>query len=529
MPTLYNGIELPEIWPPTSVDLDSRQVPANPLPRPEIIPIDLGRQLFVDDFLIESTNLIRNWHRPVKHPVNPVMFAQTKTERSDLYPHAALAKCGGVWYDEGHFKMWYMAGYLGQLSYAKSSDGINWERPSLDIVSGTNICLDPWWHPASGTVWIDKDCPDPAQRYKMLLREANEVITKKTGAPPGQHSPAWLLVSSDGVHWNFLHETGPMGDRSTMFHNPFRKKWVQSIRSSCKYGRSRHYFEASDFSASGLWQEGQPVPWAAADDLDLGVDSPPQLYNLDATPYESIMLGFYQILRGPPNDIAEAAAQPKLTELVPAYSRDGFYWHRPVRGSFLEAERTYGSWEYGYLETSGGVCLVVDDELWFYYAAYGGQSARIKERGVRSGIYGHGAVGLAKLRRDGFVSLEPRHPGGLLLTRPVRFSGSRLFVNTNTAGGALRAEFQDLAGKPLPGLAQADCLPLVTNSTCCQVHWQDDKALARIAGQPVRLLFTFDRGQLFSFWTSQDKKGSSGGYIAAGGPGFTGSRDSATI
>ncbi len=356
------------------------------------------------------------------------------------------------------------------------------------------------------------------------MRESNSAIAERTRRPAG-HAPGWLLVSGDGIHWEFLHKTGPMGDRSTMFYNPFRQKWVQSIRSSCKYGRSRHYFEASDFSASGRWQEGQPVPWAAADDLDQGVDSPPQLYNLDATPYESIMLGFYQILKGPPNEIGEALAQPKLTELVPAYSRDGFYWHRPVRSSFIGAERVYGSWEYGYIEPNGGVCLVVGDELWFYYSASGGQAERIKEKGLASGMYGHGAVGLAKLRRDGFVSLEPRHPGGLLLTRPVRLSGSHLFVNTNTAGGSLRVEVQDLAGKPLPGLAQADCQPLVTNSTCCQVRWQNDKALARVAGQPVRLLFTLERGQLFSFWTSQTEKGASGGYLAAGGPGFQGYRD----
>ncbi len=124
MTTLYNGIQLPENWPPATINLDSRQVPVNPLSQPEVIPIDLGRQLFVDDFLIESTNLVRNWHKPVKYPVNPVMFAQTKDERSDIYPHAALAKCGGVWYDQDRFKMWYMTGYVGQLAYAESSDGI---------------------------------------------------------------------------------------------------------------------------------------------------------------------------------------------------------------------------------------------------------------------------------------------------------------------------------------------------------------------------------------------------------------------
>jgi hypothetical protein len=54
--TLYNGIKLPTPWPPAW-----KEVPANlgepPYLRspPAVIPIDLGRQLLVDDFLVEKT------------------------------------------------------------------------------------------------------------------------------------------------------------------------------------------------------------------------------------------------------------------------------------------------------------------------------------------------------------------------------------------------------------------------------------------------------------------------------------------
>lgn len=40
---------------------------------PALIPIDIGRQLFVDDFLIESTDLERSYHVAGKHELNPVM------------------------------------------------------------------------------------------------------------------------------------------------------------------------------------------------------------------------------------------------------------------------------------------------------------------------------------------------------------------------------------------------------------------------------------------------------------------------
>ena len=57
--TLYNGIVLPQEWPPKIDPNDPNPIPAPYLQAaniPKVIPIDLGRQLFVDDFLIESTN-----------------------------------------------------------------------------------------------------------------------------------------------------------------------------------------------------------------------------------------------------------------------------------------------------------------------------------------------------------------------------------------------------------------------------------------------------------------------------------------
>ena len=56
--TVYNGIRLPAPWPPKveSLTLEPMSPPylADP---PAVIPIDVGRQLFVDDFLIEQTAL----------------------------------------------------------------------------------------------------------------------------------------------------------------------------------------------------------------------------------------------------------------------------------------------------------------------------------------------------------------------------------------------------------------------------------------------------------------------------------------
>ena len=49
--------------------------------------------------------------------------------------------------------------------------------------------------------------------------------------------------------------------------------------------------------------------------------------------------------------------------------------------------------------------------------------------------------------------------------------------------------------------------------------------LSALAGKPVRFRFHLRNGSLYSFWVSPETSGASHGYVAAGGPGFTGPAD----
>lgn len=529
--TLPNGIQLPETWPPTNTDINSSQ--PQPVPyldkTPEVIDVSLGRQLFTDDFLTESVycNMARVDHKAVKYDGNPVFCPQSPEERHADFPACAVTKNGGVWFDDldNKFKMWYTTGYLGFAALAISDDGIHWERPKLDVVPGTNLVLPKEIHPDSGSVIIDHETADLSQRYKWLVREPDPVTA--TGGV--MMYPARLMVSPDGIHWKQIGMTGGCGDRATMFYNPFRKKWVQSIRFFDPFGkrynaRCRYYYEADDFLASGGFTQDTMIPWLRADNLDHGKFSPPQLYTFDAIAYESIMLGFHQILDGPPNHLGEKVGLPKLSQLHLSSRRDGFHWYRPDRTPFIGARREYGSWEYGYLESSAGMCLIVGDELWIYYSAYAGEPERITADWHVSGTYGNGAIGLAKLRRDGFASMRPMFAGALTQTRKLRFSGSKLFVNVQTAGSKLTVQAIDEQGKAIPGLTHEDCLGYIGNSTRIQIQWKQ-RDLSNLGNEKIRLQFCMDRGDLYSFWITDSHDGKSGGYVAAGGPGLTGSRD----
>ena len=522
--TLYNGIELPEPWPPRIAKLTREPMPVPYLEnRPAVVPIDVGRQLFVDDFLIEQTTLKRTYHRPHYHPDNPILKPDKPWERGDS-ALAAAPFSDGVFYDpkDKLFKMWYMGGYIASTCLATSRDGIHWDKPSFDVRPGTNETLSHrQGDPASGgryrdssTVWLDWDDPDPQRRFKMFT----------TTAIPRRWSLA-LRCSADGVHWSQPRAVSGtrIGDRTTVHYNPFRKKWVFGLRiSQAGVGRARAYFEHSDAVAGTEELADKAVPWINADRLDPHHPDPkysniePQLYNHDAVAYESLMLGLFSIWQGPPNSECAKLKIQKRNEVLVGFSRDGFHWHRPDRRRFLTVNPTEGAWNWGNVQSAGGCCLIVKDKLYFY----------VSGRGLGDRFWdGNCNTGLATMRRDGFASMDAGGEAGTLTTRPVTFRGKYLFVNADVPDGELRAEVLDRTGNVVEPYTKANCRAVRADTTLVRVRWNGADDLSALSGRAVRFRFHLANGSLYSFWVSPETSGASYGFVAAGGPGFTGSRD----
>lgn len=516
--TLYNGITLPSPWPPVRAQLaDAPQRPPYLSAPPDVINIDTGRQLFVDDFLIDESSLHRTFHQAAYHSGNPVLAPEREWEMRD--PHAAVTGLtpspsampfsDGVFFDPADrvYKMWYMAGYQHVTALALSSDGLKWERPSFDVVRGTNI-VSPQQRD-SNTVWLDLDARDPNARYKMA---GYDLAIKALR----------LHTSRDGVHWRPAGVTGPCGDRSTFFYNPFRKTWIFSLRQDDSgMNRSRRYLESRDF-ANTTWSAATPVLWTDADSADLARPEMKatrrQLYNLDAVAYESVMLGLFGIYRG------EQPDREKPIDLCVAFSRDGFHWSRVSHDVFIPVSERQGDWNWANVQSAGGGCLIAGDRLHFYV------SGRTGVPGTQ--LPGICSTGLATLRRDGFASVSDTWPAGVarqigkppgLTTRPLRFSGRHLFVNADIQG-ELRVEALDKAGRPINAFSFNRCLPVTGDGTRLPVQWHG-AALERLAGQDIRFRFHLSRARLFSFWVSPTPRGESRGYLAAGGPGYAGNYD----
>lgn len=505
--TLYNGIQLPDQWPPHYGEMEqTRSTPPYLVSPPQVIPIDVGRQLFVDDFLIADSTLKRSHHRPEYHAKNPILTPDQPWEIEVAENPTAMPYSDGIFFDprDGLFKMWYMGGYVKKTCYATSKDGIRWEKPLLDVVPGTNVV-----HTAtrdSTTVWLDQTASDPNQRFKMISMHW-----------PTDYRSLFVYTSPDGIHWSDALARSPatdMGDRHTAFYNPFRKVWVYSIRGDIEgVGRMRRYHEHPDFVQASQWKE-EPVIWTGADSKDTRwpkLNQPPQLYTLDCVAYESLIIGLFTVWHG------ERGIRPKLNDVCIGYSRDGFHWHRPDREAFIPTSDVDGEWNVGNVQSCGGCCLVVGDELYFYVSGRQGVP-NSRESGACS-------TGLATMRRDGFVSLDAGPEGGNVLTRPVRFSGKHLFVNADCGEGELTAEVLDEKRNVIVPFSRSNCSAIKSDNTAHAVQWSGAADLSSLADRPVQIRFYLTNGELYSFWVSPEANGASHGYVAAGGPGFTGITD----
>jgi hypothetical protein len=404
-------------------------------------------------------------------------------------------------------------------------DGKNWVRPSIlnTAFPGTNRVIDLGGGRDSTTVWLDLEDTNPARRFKAF--------------PYASGAKVSLYFSPDGIHWSKQpHQIATLNDRTTFFWNPFRKVWVNNIRGEAVVPagnvrqqapvRARYYAESRDLIS---WNPPDPRTtfWLAADENDppyLGPGTqPPQLYSMDAVAYESLMLGLISFLHAGPEEEPGYLAGPNLVELSVGFSRDGFQWVRPTRGSgplaFIPASNSPTAWDGYNTQSAGGCVLVVGDELWFYFS---GRSLPHYQPWAITPM----STGLAMLRRDGFYSMDAGSSEGTLTTRSLRFSGSRFFVNVDNPAGQLRVEVLDAqTNTVITPFTKSNSIPVSDNKTLREMRWQGVTDLSSLAGRPIKFRFYLTNGRLYSFWVTSSATGASNGYVGAGGPGFTGPTD----
>ena len=154
--------------------------------------------------------------------------------------------------------------------------------------------------------------------------------------------------------------------------------------------------------------------------------------------------------------------------------------------------------------------IPVGDEWWVYYAGFNeGHAARWiydepmrrqYQADVKAGRRHFQKFGLAKVRRDGYISRDAGPEGGTLTTRLLQPGGSQLEVNAAVPeGGAVTVEVQDEQRQVLPGFAAANCTPVAGDSLRHAVQWGDRRGDDAWRARPVRLRFHLRDAALYVF------------------------------
>ncbi|MGH2530894.1 MAG: hypothetical protein ACRDJW_01185 [Thermomicrobiales bacterium] len=511
-------------------------------------------QLFLDDLVIDRMeDCHRQLHRPTRYADNPVLAPDRPWElgpaRNGVYLFG-----GTVLFDEEEqlFRMWYRSsevaaaeanGPIGDVPdggyrscYAVSQDGLQWEKPNLRMVAYGDVPETNILPPGSGgrryirrpNLVKDYDEPDPDRRYKMVY--ATEVDGR------------WLLekaFSPDGIRWRmsvgdpvfFPPPLSPLGilfgwDPRLGQYVHFHRQMTPGIPSDVD-GRRVRAEAALMRSTSSNFED-----WGDTEEVlrrDEQIDPPLWDFGhaglLGAILYtDDLYIGFLDTCT--PHDVADVPDNlwgiyqhdhaEHRTELV--ISRDGRRWTRVAPHWEFMRRGLWGAWNSEFVALSKPI--VRNDEVLIYYTG----------RNVPCGaqIVGHGqrhllgmmrdgqplayAIGLAKLRLDGFASIDGHDPGGTLTTRPLIFEGNRLVVNARApsqrfgsslpsreAFGRLRVAMLDAEGRPLAGYEESDCDPFSGDAVRHVVTWNGASDLGRLAGTPMRLRFSLRHAALYSF------------------------------
>ncbi len=493
----------------------------------EAVNIGSRRELFVDRYLIERLQEARlALHKP--HPQEVSITFDAPWE--DGGPGYAT-----VFFDQGRYRLYYRtsAGATSDSDpcqctcYAESDDGLHWRKPDLGLFefAGSKMNNIVWRGVMSHNFTPFRDdnpaCP-PGQRYKAV----------------GGAKPEWggeglvAMVSSDGIHWRRLGDAclsllGDFDSQNLIFWDAvggvYRAYWRVYRPGDLKIpaGRDIRTATSPDFAhwSEARWLDYDPNRSGSMerDQTDDPSGDHHQFYTNGVQPYSRaphLLLGFPQryVDRGwtvstdslPERDVRRKLAdknvgggQPTregtvVTDVLFMTSRDGEHFSVWPEAFIRPGIQRPGTWYYGGAWYTLGLVETA--------SALGGApnelSCYIQEGTTRNGP---GRLRRHTLRLDGFSSVYAPLGGGTMVTRPLTFAGQRLEINfSSSAGGRLRVEIQDQAGRPIPGFALGDCHLQYGDQLDRVVSWRGGDDVGALAGRPVRLRFELKDADLFA-------------------------------
>ena len=462
----------------------------------------------------EAVGVTRNLNQPAKYVGNPVMIP--------IYPwEGRLELFGTVWRDpDGSFRMWYQGmGGMGvarmgldltgthledldfdmrnlqfSICYATSHDGIHWERPNLGLVefdgaTDNNIVISN-----AGLRQRDggpsRPGPQPPLQVAVLRSPGSGgagltphrpgrfggLLARRAAPGPSTTGNPVITRSSDShtlLGWDDLHGCYVAYARPTMREGNMTRRIGRCV--------------SEDFVT---WSD--PADVLAPDEHD---PSAVEFYGMPVFRYEGHYLGLLYVFHPRPEEpIQRNFRNFGAIDVQLASSRDGINWDRAGERRPFIPNGPPGSIDAGEIFVARAP-VVVGDELWFYYSP----------SAIEHGVTGRsGPICLAKLRMDGFVSVDAGDDIGTLVTQPFRCAGGPLTINAAARGGLVGVAVLDEAGAQHRGFSLHECAIFDGDSLHHRVTWHDRRTLDELKGKAIRLKFYSRNAKLFAFTVGEE-------------------------
>jgi len=488
----------------------------------EVVSVGLQKQLLVDDYVIaEMVNLTRTLGKAQKQgiviaPTLPTDFIPPIGARGDeendielktgKKPDGSRVALDFGYYttverneQENKFQMWYMAWRQAGVGYAESVDGIHWTKPLVGIDGKTNIvhysqgfscAIDPtlpWGHP---------------EKYKGAADFREE------------DSQVGLCYSPDGIHWSDYNDGKHVSYRAADTHNqilwdPLKEQYRLLTRTDLDGTGGDDEWRSARIMVHSKGNDlmNHPTAWKTIADK-IAVDDPSKEMNEHGNPrlqfngmtnwiYEGVYFALMDVYTMDRSGFFEGfdyetRHDHDFMDFYIGTSRDGITYDK----SWIYARKPIvprgeaGSFDKDGVKPPSQI-LTYNDEHWIYY---GGMDER------HYSIGRHLNIGLAKLRLDGFISLEAGEETGTVVTKPFKLEGERLEINVNAEGGSMRAEILDENGSPIPGYSGDDAPEYqAVDDLRLNITWEGDKNLSALSGEVIQIRFHFRNANLYAF------------------------------
>ena len=453
-------------------------------------PINLGsnREIFIDDFLIESLKGVEI--RLEKPRDEGIVHKFDKSWEGPFCGYSTVIK------DKDKFYLYYRglpkAGKDGSndetTCVITSTNGTNWNRPQLNLFlkdkyPNNNIILAnsaPVTHNFSPFLDTNKNT-DKIHRFKSLGG------TEKSGLI--------AYSSPDGIIWNKLR-TSPVFTKG-IFDSQNVSFWSESENCYICYFRTWTGGGYSGFRTVSRTTSKDFIEWTDPVKMSFGDTPLEHLYTNQTHPYyraPHIYLGI--AARFMPGRKVLSKKEAEILGVNPTYfndcsdiviisSRGGSAYQRTFMESFVRPGIGLENWVSRSNYPALNIVQTSSREMSLYVNQNYAQPT--------SSIHRY------SMRIDGMSSIYADFNGGTLLTKPFVFKGDELEMNFSTsAAGGIKTAILNNDNKAYDGFEMSESIESIGNYINGKVRWKNSKDLSSLEGKIVKLKISIKDANLYS-------------------------------